>query len=144
LTLAIFRIGQFCHTSTSLAASVLKPVWRIADMVYLRTWLHCEMPAGFNCGPGLSLPHAGRGVVVHRDAALGANSMMYHRVTLGAQDGGAPTIGHDVTIGAGACLLGPVRVGEFAKIGANAVVVSDVGAGETAAGVPARVSHSSG
>ena len=139
LTLTIFRVGQYCHANTSLAASLLKPLWRAADVVYLRTLLHCEMPAAFNCGPGLSLPHAGRGVVVHHNATLGANSMLYHRVTLGAQGGRAPRLANDVTIGAGACVLGPIHVGERARIGANAVVVTDVGAGETAVGVPARV-----
>jgi serine O-acetyltransferase len=139
LTLAIFRLGQFCHASQSRLAWVLQPCWRLADTLYLRTLVHAELPPGFRCGPGLVLPHAGRGVVIHENASLGENSMVFHRVTIGAADGRAPRIGGNVAIGAGACLLGPIEVGDYVHIGANAVVVKDVEPWANVGGVPAKV-----
>jgi serine O-acetyltransferase len=139
LTLTIFRVGQFCHTSTSALARVLRPWWRLADVFYLRTLLHAELPPRFSCGPGLALPHAGRGVVIHENTSLGENSMVFHRVTVGAAEGEAPSIGANVAIGTGACLLGPIVVGDHVRIGANAVVVKDVAPWTNVGGVPATV-----
>jgi serine O-acetyltransferase len=68
---------------------------------------------------------------------------MYHGVTLGGtswKEGKRhPTLGNGVVIGAGAKVLGPIYIGDGAKIGSNAVVVKDVPAGATAAGIPARI-----
>lgn len=90
-------------------------------------------------GPNLRLPHP-TGVVIHRDAVIGADCMLMQQVTVGQlADGAAPVIGSGVYIGAGAKVLGGVRVGDGARIGANAVVLRDVPAGCTAVGVPARV-----
>ena len=67
---------------------------------------------------------------------------MYHQVTLGATTSEKvkrhPTIGNGVIIGAGAKLLGPINVGDKAKIGSNSVVVTDVPPGVTMVGVPAK------
>lgn len=61
-------------------------------------------------------------------------------VTLGGRKGGgAPVIGNNVRIGAGAKILGPVHIGDGAQVGANAVVIKDVPANSTAVGVPARI-----
>lgn len=68
--------------------------------------------------------------------------MLYQHVTIGALEDGSkqvPLIGDDVVIGAGATLLGPIKVGSGSKIGAGAVVLSDVPAGATAVGVPAKI-----
>lgn len=68
--------------------------------------------------------------------------MLYQHVTIGALEDGSeevPLIGDDVVIGAGATLLGPIKVGSGAKIGAGAVVLSDVPTGATAVGVPAKI-----
>ena len=59
-------------------------------------------------------------------------------MTIGAERRQAPTIGSGVFIGAGAKIIGPVVIGDRAKIGANAVVLADVPPGHTAVGVPAR------
>ena len=90
-------------------------------------------------GDNLRLPHP-TGVVIHRNAVIGANCMLMQQVTVGQlADGAAPVIGSGVYIGAGAKVLGGVVIGDGARIGANAVVLSDVPAGCTAVGVPARV-----
>ena len=84
----------------------------------------------------------GMGLVIGETAEIGNDVTLYHGVTLGGvslkQEKRHPTIGDCVVIGAGAQVLGPVTVGEKALIGANAVVMSDVPAGVTMVGIPAR------
>ena len=69
--------------------------------------------------------------------------MLYHGVTLGGRSmehvKRHPTVGSRVTIGAGARVLGPIRIGDDVQIGANSVVVKDVPAGAVATGIPAVV-----
>ncbi|MEO9518197.1 MAG: DapH/DapD/GlmU-related protein [Sulfitobacter pontiacus] len=87
----------------------------------------------------LRMPHP-TGIVMHRNARVGANCLIMQHVTLGEIEGGkAPQISDDVYIGAGARILGGVTIGKGARIGANAVVLQNVPAGATAVGVPARI-----
>ncbi len=84
-------------------------------------------------------PHLS-GVVIHHDAVVGEDCMIMQQVTLGQlATGGAPHLEAGAYAGAGAKLLGPIRIGAKARIGANAVVLEDVPAGATAVGVPARI-----
>ncbi|TVP72213.1 MAG: serine acetyltransferase [Rhodobacteraceae bacterium] len=90
-------------------------------------------------GGGLILPHP-NGIVIHSATVIGPNCLIFQQVTLGARGlDGVPHIGGHVDIGAGARILGPVRIGDHAVIGANAVVICDVPPGHVARGVPARV-----
>jgi serine O-acetyltransferase len=85
------------------------------------------------------MPHP-NGIVIHPDAVIGPNCLIFQQVTIGLRDGpGAPHIGGHVDVGAGAKILGPVTIGNHAKIGANAVVLNDVPEGATAVGIPAKV-----
>ncbi len=86
------------------------------------------------------LPHP-NGVVIHPGAVVGPNCLLFQQVTLGTggDKPGVPCLAGHVDVGAGAKILGGVRIGEHALIGANAVVLCDVPAGATAVGVPARV-----
>lgn len=97
----------------------------------------------FASGGGSRFEHHGIGCVVHRDAVFGKDCHIYQNVTVGAKWGhgkdGIPQIGDRVQIGAGAVLLGPIRIGNDCIIGANAVVIQDVPDGCYALGVPAVV-----
>lgn len=97
-----------------------------------------DIPLNCQIGGGLLLPHP-NGVVIHPEALVGPNCLIFQQVTLGTlASGGAPRIGGHVDIGAGAKVLGRVVIGDHAKIGANAVVLTDVPALAVAVGVPAR------
>jgi serine O-acetyltransferase len=97
-----------------------------------------DIPLTCRIGGGLLLPHP-NGVVIHPAAEIGPNCLIFQQVTIGAAHGGVPCIAGHVDIGAGAKLLGAIRVHEHALIGANAVVLCDVPAGGTAVGIPARI-----
>ncbi len=88
---------------------------------------------------GLELPHP-NGVVVHPRAKIGPNCRLFQQVTLGTGPRpGLPVLGAHVDVGAGARILGGVHIGDYAIIGANAVVLTDIPAGAIAVGVPAVV-----
>ena len=97
----------------------------------------CEIAPQARIGPGLCLMHS-VGIVVGAQVRVGRRARIYQGVTLG--DGarpGQPTIGDDVTLGANACVLGPVRLGDRVVVGANAVVTRDVPDDCVATGAPA-------
>ncbi len=109
---------------------------------HLARWLTgIEIHPGAKIGRRLFIDH-GMGVVIGETAEIGDDVLIYHGVTLGGLSGQPgkrhPTIEDHVTIGAGAQVLGPIRVGRGARIGANAVVVRPVPAGCTVVGIPAR------
>jgi serine O-acetyltransferase len=101
-----------------------------------------DIHPGATIGKGLFIDHA-TGVVIGETAEVGDDCTLYHGVTLGGTTWNRgkrhPTLGNGVVIGAGAKLLGPIAVGDRARIGSNAVVVKDVPPGATALGIPARI-----
>ena len=101
-----------------------------------------EIHPGATIGKGLFIDH-GTGVVIGETAEIGDNCLIYQGVTLGGtgKDTGKrhPTLGNNVLVGAGAKVLGPVKIGNNVKIAAGAVVLSDIPDNSTAVGVPARV-----
>lgn len=125
------------------AGGPLAPIARKLCVLRHRLWsavTGCDLPLDARLGGGLVLPHP-LGIVLHPDASIGPNCLLFQGVTVGTRDGldGAPILEGHVDVGAGAKILGPVRIGAHAKIGANAVVLCDVPAGAIAVGVPARV-----
>lgn len=100
-----------------------------------------EIHPGATIGRNLFIDH-GMGVVIGETAEIGDNCTIYHGVTLGGTGHHVgkrhPTIGNNVLIGAGAKVLGPVRVGDNAMIGANATVIRDVEADTTVVGAAGR------
>lgn len=117
-----------------LAARILNEVTRILTGV--------DIHPGAALGPGLFIDHA-TGVVIGETAEVGEDVTIYHGVTLGGsgRDTGKrhPTIGDRVTIGAGAKVLGAIKIGDDSRIGANAVVVKEVPSSAVVIGVPGQV-----
>ena len=101
-----------------------------------------EIHPGAKIGKGLLIDH-GMGVVIGETAEIGDNCTIYQGVTLGGtgKDVGKrhPTLGDNVMVGAGAKILGPVKIGSGSKIAANAVVLIGVPENCTAVGIPAKV-----
>lgn len=101
-----------------------------------------EIHPGATIGRRVFIDH-GMGIVIGETAEIGDECTLYHGVTLGGTSWNKgkrhPTLARGVVIGAGAKVLGPITVGEGAKIGSNAVVVRDVPPAATAVGIPARI-----
>lgn len=114
----------------ALAARIAAHLWNGVDGIDLR---------GTEIGPGIFISH-GQSTILSAER-IGANLQVHQGVTIGWDYRGdrRPIIGDDVFIGAGAKVLGAITVGDGAMIGANAVVVTDVPAGATAVGIPARI-----
>jgi serine O-acetyltransferase len=135
----VVRLHLIAHELTAI------PVvgWPLAKSVY---WLSKALTSSdidprADIHPTVSIPHA-TGVVIGETAVVGARSVIMPGVVVGARSWDAhdrhAKIGADVVIGSGAVLLGPVRVGDGARIGANSVVLRDVEPGMTVIGSPAR------
>jgi serine O-acetyltransferase len=99
------------------------------------------IPPSAHIGRDVILGYRGLAIVIHRQAHIGDRVNVGPKVTIGGRAGltGAPHIEDDALFGSGAQILGPVRIGRGAQIGANAVVLTDVPDGATAVGVPARI-----
>ena len=113
---------------------------KYADKTRLKTGI--EIHPGAKIGKGFVIDH-GMGVVIGETTEIGNNGLIYQGVTLGGtgKETGKrhPTIGNNVVIGCGAKVLGPVNIGDNAKIAANAVVLTDVPPDSTAVGAPAKI-----
>ena len=114
----------------------------------VRFFTGIEIHPGAKLGRNLFIDH-GMGVVIGETSEVGDNVTIYHAVTLGGSSPSIdsekqrhekrhPTIGHDVVIGSGAQIIGPVKVGDNSRIAANAVVVKDVPENATMVGIPAK------
>ena len=114
----------------------------------VRFFTGIEIHPGAKIGKNLFNDH-GMGVVIGETSEIGDNVTIYHAVTLGGSSPSIdserqrhekrhPTIGNEVVIGSGAQIIGPVIVGDRARIAANAVVVKDVPANATMIGIPAK------
>ncbi|MBU1852776.1 MAG: serine O-acetyltransferase [Candidatus Omnitrophica bacterium] len=101
-----------------------------------------EIHPGAKIGRRVFIDH-GMGIVIGETAEIGDDTLLYKGVVLGGtslkKQKRHPTIGKNVVIGSNACILGPVSVGDGAKIGSGSVVVKDVPSGATVVGVPGKV-----
>jgi len=108
----------------------------------MRKWTGVEIHPGAVLGAGVFIDHA-TGVVIGETAEVGDNVTIYHGVTLGGTSLDRvkrhPTVEDEVTIGAGAKVLGAITIGAGSQIGANSVVVKSVPAGAVVVGVPGQI-----
>ncbi|MEE4246127.1 MAG: serine O-acetyltransferase [Kangiellaceae bacterium] len=117
--------------------------WLARFISMLARWLTgVEIHPGAQIGRRFFIDHA-TGVVIGETAVIGNDCTLYHGVTLGGTTWNAgkrhPTLEDNVVVGAGAKILGPITVGESARIGSNSVVVKDVPVGATVVGIPGHV-----
>ncbi len=124
--------------ATGRAALLFRP-WTVLTHRFWSAVCGADIPLNARLGGGLLLPHP-NGIVIHPEAEIGPNCLIFQQVTVGTGPRpGTPIIGGHVDIGAGAKILGGVRIGNHARIGANAVVLQDVPEGCAAVGIPARI-----
>jgi serine O-acetyltransferase len=134
---------------------------RLAHRLWTHGWLTCgrlvshigrfctgiEIHPGARIGPGLFIDH-GMGVVIGETTEIGENCTLYQGVTLGGtslkKEKRHPTLGNHIVVGAGAKILGAIRIGDHSKIGAGSVVITEVPPHSTVVGIPGRVVQRSG
>jgi len=99
-----------------------------------------SIPRGTKIGKAFRIYHFG-GVVINPLAVIGDNCSLHQGVTIGVRNTytDVPIIGNNVTVGAGAKLLGEIRIGNNVIVGANAVVIDNVPDDSIAVGIPAKV-----
>lgn len=134
MVLKIYRSANWCHRhNVPILPALLKAINRIVFAVVL--------PPSACLGKGVLLSYQGLGTIIHRRAVIGDRAVVGAGVTIGGRSGSeqVPVIEEGAMIGTGAKVLGPVRIGRFASIGANAVVLDDVPDFGVAVGIPARV-----
>lgn len=136
--LASIRAYQTFSLTNNLFSQVAKGV----AIVRHRFWsvvTGADIPVNTEIGGGLLIPHP-NGIVIHSNAKIGPNCLIFQQVTVGTTHGSmVPVIGGHVDIGAGAKILGGIIIGNHVKIGANSVVLNDVPSGKTAIGIPAKI-----
>lgn len=140
--LAVYRFGV---ARMRVRPLVLRAPLSVAyRMLYrrVRNVYGIELPYSAQVGRRVVFEHQ-HGIVVHGNTVIGDECVLRQGATLGmrsiARPHEAPVLGRGVDVGAGAKILGRVRIGDHATVGANAVVLDDVPSGALAVGVPARV-----
>ena len=133
--LAAHRVSHFLwNHGFKLLARMHSQFWRF--------WTHIEIHPGATIASGVFIDH-GAGLVIGETAIVEKGVMLYHGVTLGGtgKDVGKrhPTVREGALVSAHAQVIGPIEIGAKAKVGAGAVVVSDVPSDVTVVGVPAKI-----
>ena len=135
-----YRIAHWLHTHHCRFLARAISQWS-------KMWTGIEIHPGATIGRRLVIDH-GTGIVIGETAEIGDDCLLYQGVTLGGtgKDVGKrhPTLGNNVMVGAGAKVLGPFKVGDNARIAANAVVLREVPENATVVGVPGRIVKLSG
>ena len=141
--LAVYRFGNWADSrSNPLVRSLFSKVYAALDTLSQIT-TGVTMNRDVRIGEGLHLIHTGI-IIIHPDVVIGDRVGIAQNVTIGTNMGPeVPIIGDDAFIGAGACIIGKVRIGKGARVGANSLVINDVPDGCVAVGVPAKVLRSS-
>ena len=140
---ALYRFGRRVDRRRPGVVKWLGERWYWLAYRLIETLTGISIPKSVVVGPGLRIYHFGN-VFIHAETKIGANCTLRQGVTIGNrhEGGPVPVLEDDVDLGAYAQVLGGVRIGRGAKIGAMSVVLCDVPCGATAVGVPARVIQS--
>jgi putative colanic acid biosynthesis acetyltransferase WcaB len=138
--LAWFRLAQWAYSHWGVLGRLVYSPYTLIST----TFLGIELPVTCTVGPRLRLYHK-VGIVIHRECVIGSDCQIRHAVTLGSKFDRKsktivfPTVGDHVDLGSGCALLGGVSVGDYAEIGAHAVVTKSVPPRGIVIGNPGRV-----
>lgn len=146
--LTVYRIRRYAELECRI------PIWRqLLILVFtflshvLKFMTGIELPVTTQIGAACFFPHIGN-IIIHYQARIGDNCTIVSGVTIGlggrGEQKGVPEIGSQVYIGPGAKLIGPIKIGDYVAVGANAVVIRDVPDHAVVAGVPAKILNTRG
>ncbi|MEI2771018.1 MAG: DapH/DapD/GlmU-related protein [Nitrosomonas ureae] len=136
-----YRFGRWAHSVRIPLINILLRLMAFILFKWAEITSGISLPASAKIGPGFYIGHFG-GIFLHSDAVLGRNCSIGPGVMIGARGlgrKGVPIIGDNVYIGVGAKVLGPIRIGNNVRIGANTVVLTDVPDGATVVGTSSRI-----
>jgi serine O-acetyltransferase len=138
--IVLYRIGHSIRKIKFLPLRLFLSIIHLPFYIILSIITGIHIPRGCEIGGGLRIFHYGC-IVINPETKIGSNCTLRHEVTIGNRNGDhdVPIIGDNVDIGAGAKILGAIKIGNNVRIGANAVVLIDVPSDSTAIGIPARV-----
>ncbi len=137
----VYRFGRWVRTVKVPVVSFLLKIIAFFLFKLMEIVAGVSLPASAVIGKGFYVGHFGY-IVLHSNVVIGENCSVVSGVLIGTRglgNTGTPVIGDNVYIGAGAKILGGIRVGHNVKIGANAVVLTDIPDGATVVGIPGRV-----
>lgn len=139
--MAVYRFGRWRYGVKP--ALIRKPLSFIYKLLKISSQIltGIDLPCEVTLGRRLTIEHFGD-IIISGDTVIGDDVVIRNGVTIGlkrTKEAGAPVIGNRVDIGAGAKVLGPIKIGDDVSIGANAVVITDVPPNSIAVGVPARI-----
>lgn len=130
----LFRFASFLYR---------KKIFFFPNLITLiiRISFACYLPHQLNAGKNLILGYGGLGIIIHANSIIGNGCHIDQGVTIGgtSKKKDVPILGDDVYVGAGAKILGPIKIGSNVVIGANAVVLNDIPDNCVAVGVPAKI-----
>jgi serine O-acetyltransferase len=139
--MAVYRFGNWRYGIRSRAIRMPFSFAYKLLKVFSEILTGIELPCEVKLGRRFRIEHFG-GIVISGDAVFGDDCIVRNGVTVGLRhtgERGAPVIGDRADIGAGAKILGSIRIGDDVAVGANAVVIADVPSNSIAVGVPAKV-----
>lgn len=138
--IAVYRYGRRVDRRRPGLRRKLGHKWYWLLYRVVETLTGISIPKSVEIGPGLKIYHFGN-IFIHKDVKIGAGCALRQGVTIGnrLENGPVPVLEDNVELGAYAQVLGGVRIGRGAKIGAMSVVLKDVPPGATAVGIPARI-----
>lgn len=128
----LYRMERWLYTHNRRASS--KIIYHLMQIVF-----GCTIPPSTELGKDVIIAHS-HGIVLHQNSKVGDGTALYQNVCLGGRNGSrGPVIGRNCFVGAGACVLGEINIGNNVKIGANSVVITDVPDNCTVVGVPGKI-----
>jgi len=138
--MGVYRFGKWKNTINNAALRwIAHKAYRVG-FLGTNVFVGCHIPDGVEFGDRPHLIHA-KDIMLHSKVKIGDRVGMMQGVAIATTPDrpGVPEIGNDVLIGIGAVLIGPIKIGDGARIAPNSLVMRDVPAGATALGVPARI-----
>lgn len=137
-----YRLGRWIYRPRKLPILWLPAkIIHLFGATFIEAFLQMRLNVQAQIGSGMLIAHCG-GITLHPDVVIGENCDLAHHVTLGTRgvgSRGVPRLGNNVYVGTNAVLIGPIVVGDGARIAANSLVTRDVPPGATVMGVPAVI-----